>query len=151
MGKVLYDGEVIEFNDKYSHKLFKIKDLINDRDINNQVIYSSCFCCDKPESQMFPEDMKGVKFYNCNLDNCIIPDGNEVISGSVRRFKVQNDNEDWIIDRNDKLIEPINKKIFVKLGLSTDPKDIPKTKIKGCLTINKCDLIAASKRIGKEL
>jgi hypothetical protein len=150
MGKVLYDGKTIEFNDKYSQRLFKVKDLIDAKGLDGQVIYSSCFSCEEPDSPMFPEKMKGVKFYNCNLNNCLIPEGNEVIGGSQKRIIVQKDNEDWIVDESDKPVEPINKKFFIKLGLSTAPKDIPKTRIEGCLTTNKQDLIATVEQVGRE-
>jgi len=78
------------------------------------------------EKHIFPEDMQGVIFENCNLDNVYVSSLNVVLpSCSHRLIKVQNDREDWELDKASlKPVEPINKEGFEQLGLSTDPKDI---------------------------
>jgi len=123
MGKVKYNDELLEYDDKWSfqsrpNRLSEIPD--------DTVVYASNFGQEVPDTQTFPLKMKGVRFYNCILDNCIIPEGNEVVGGSQRRYKAQNDRNDWEIDKDNKAVRPINYRIFEKLGLPIpDPKDIP--------------------------
>lgn len=113
-------------SDKYSNKDFTGHDLSSNKDMNNIIIENSCFSQETPNSNIFPSDMKGTTFVDCNLDNCFIPNGNQVIRGSNKSFKCQNDGEDWVVDSNSlKPIEPINVKLFLQKGLSIDPVDIP--------------------------
>lgn len=45
------------------------------------------------------------------------------------RHKVQNDLNDWLIDKDNKPTMPVDHKLYTKLGLPIpDPKDIPATK-----------------------
>ena len=78
---------------------------------------------------IFPPLMVGVDFERCNLDNVLVAPGNTVDARSQHRLiKVQNDLEDWEIDKTTKEpIEPLNKEEFIVLGISTDPKDIQLT------------------------
>ena len=117
-------------NDKFSTKDFTgVQGIINYKDISG-VVYASCFSQEIPDIHIFPDDMIGVTFVKCNLDNVFIPAGNTIIDCSQRRFKIQTDLNDWIIGLDNKPIEPIDKKIFVKFGLPVpDPKDIPIVKV----------------------
>ena len=84
----------------YSNKDFTNRDLREVEDINGQTITGSCFSQERPNTHVFPFDMKGVTFINCNLDNCFIPAGNTVQGGSQRRFRAQDDGFDWLIDES---------------------------------------------------
>lgn len=146
MGKVLIgvlDGVPYEItcDDEYSFRDFTHRKLtdhgIIESDLSNKIIYASCFSQENPDSHIFPEDMTGVMFYNCNLDNVYIPPGNTVIGGSQRRFKVQNDLRDWEIDGTDTPKEVINKEYWISQGYSVDPKDIPATKLEKIEDIKK--------------
>jgi hypothetical protein len=107
----------------------------NQRDrLDGLTIEGSCFSQETPNSHIFPADMTGVTFISCNLDNVFIPDGNTVIQCSQKSFEIQNDLEDWIVDENDEPIEPVNKKQFERLGLSTDPADLPDEPLEKAIT-----------------
>jgi len=131
MGKTLYPtaknprGDLIEYDDRYSHKDYTTGKLYAEKNLKNLIIYNSCFSKETPDLKVFPTEMTGVTFYNCNLDNCFIPPGNTVIGGATRRFMVQNDRNDWLIDKDNKPLEPLNKTEYIKLGLNIDPKDLP--------------------------
>ena len=75
------------------------------KDMTDIEIRGSCFSQEKPDTRIFPSDMVGVTFINCNLDNCIIPEGNFIIDCSQKKFKVQSDGKDWILDENYKPVE----------------------------------------------
>ena len=113
----------------YSNKDFTNSILTKVKDLNGQVIRGSCFGKEVPDTKVFPADMRDVTFINCNLDNCLIPEGNTVIDCTTRRYKVQEDGEDWIIDKDLKPIEPVNKKAWIKLGRSIDPASIQMNKV----------------------
>lgn len=124
-------------NEKYSFKDFTHQTFLMTpvEEFNDTIIRGSCFYQEKLEDHdndlvaVFPEGMKGVTFERCNLDNVLIPKGNTVEDCcSNRRIKIQNDLEDWVIDSNGKAKEPVNKKHFTQLGISTNPSDIPKRK-----------------------
>jgi hypothetical protein len=128
MGKVQYNNEIIEFDDKFSGKVFTAPQV----DLpDNTTVYASCFYQENlPDSHVFRDDLKGCKFYNCNLDNVFIPDGNEVIGGFSRRIMVQNDLNDWELDENNEPVKPLDSEIlFEKFGLPVPkPQDIPMEK-----------------------
>ena len=68
-------------NYKYSFKDFTNKDLSTEpvEDFNDTIIKGTCFYIEgNGFSARFPTDMTGVVFDRCNLDNCIIPNGNVV-------------------------------------------------------------------------
>lgn len=98
-------------------------------DFNNKVIYSSCFMQETPDSDIFGNIIRGAVFINCNLDNVIIPEGNTIImegGGSQKRFKNQNDGNDWEIDEENKPTRPVSYKIFIKRGLAVpQPNELP--------------------------
>lgn len=123
-------------NETYSFKDFTGQSLahIPVNELTGDIV-GSCFSHETPGTIVFPTNMVAV-FKRCNLDNCIIPVGCTIesdkgIASSQRRFKVQNDLEDWEINEADEPTEPLSKKYFESLGLSTDPKDIPIEKREG--------------------
>lgn len=110
----------------YSFRDFTCRILQHEK-IEPQTIEGSCFSQETPDSRIFPENMTGVTFLRCNLDNCHIPAGNTVEGGSQRRFKVQNDREDWEIDADNNPVRPVNWKALTKQGLPVPkPEDLPK-------------------------
>lgn len=121
-----------EYNEEWSFKDFTGRTGLEVP--NDIVIYRSCFSNETLDAKVFPDDMKGVTIIYSNLDNVFIPDGNTVIDCTQNRFKVQNDKEDWILDGTDKPLEPVNKKLFEKLGLSIDPLDLPETPLEKAAT-----------------
>jgi hypothetical protein len=126
-----------DVNEKYSYKDFIGKTFldVDPSEFNNTEIIGSCFYQESsygtinPMKDVFPVGMTGVTFIKCNLDNVRIPIGNTVVGGTNKRILVQNDREDWILDENNKPIEPMDKERRLAVGLSINPKDIPKTMI----------------------
>lgn len=110
---------------------FSFKDFTGRANLNPLgVVYGSCFSQETPDSHIFPDNITGVTFIKCNLDNVFIPQGNTVIDCWQRRFKVQDDLNDWLIGTDNKPTMPFNHKIFTKLGLPMPlPKDIPPPKV----------------------
>ena len=119
-------------NEKYSYKDFMHKSFrdVSAQEFNGTVIVGSCFYQEgKPNTAIFPNGMVGVTFRNCNLDNVYIPAGNTVEGGTHKKIRVMNDLDDWILDKDLKPVEPINKEQRLEAGISIDPKDIPMEKI----------------------
>lgn len=85
-------------SEKYSKKDFTGHDLSAETDMFGIEIIGSCFSQESPNRHIFPDEMSGVNFIDCNLDNCFIPEGNTIIRGSHRFFKVQEDGQDWLVD-----------------------------------------------------
>lgn len=108
----------------YSRKDFTGRTLVEATDLNGQTIRGSCFSQEVPDSHIFPEDMTGVTFINCNLDNVFIPDGNTLQDCSNRRFEAQNDLNDWEIDHNDDPVKLVNSLILDKLGIEQPTPDL---------------------------
>lgn len=127
MGQVQVDSQNIIYDDEYS-----LRDLtgrkLTEYQLDNKVIYATCFSHEQPDSIVFSDNMVDATFVNCNLDNCFIPSGNTVIGGSQRRFKVQNDLRDWEIDEANKPVKLVNEEMWQQAGYSIDPKDIPTKK-----------------------
>ena len=92
----------------YSNKDFTGQDLSNRTDMNGLVIENSCFSQETPDREIFPKDLTGCTFIDCNLDNVFIPEGNKLENCSTRRFKAQDDGKDWIIDEDGKTIKTLN-------------------------------------------
>ena len=91
---IRYDNVDIEMSDKYSGKAYPYHDLsLKGERIKNINIYGSCYFQEWVEGDaeivkdIFPDDMTGVTFYNCNLDNIHVPIGNTVIGGSHKKIK----------------------------------------------------------------
>ena len=114
-------------NEKYSHKDFTHKILTDTapEEWNDTEVVNSCFYNETPLTKVFPDGIKGVKFIACNLDNIVIPEGCTVEGGTNKLIQVQKDGEDWILDKDLNPVEPVNKAMFVKLGLSIDPVALP--------------------------
>ena len=79
-------------NEKYSYKDFthiSFKDLSAD-EFNDSEIIGSCFYIEANDwVNTFPIDMQGVTFHRCNLDNCIIPDGNNISDDCCHRLVIE--------------------------------------------------------------
>lgn len=122
---------------KWSYKTFTNQNFFGkDADeFNGKEICASSFYNENPNSNIFPVGMKSVTFIRCNLDNLVISANNTLIDCSTRSFKVQNDLEDWIIDGGNNPIEPFTKQRFIDLGISTNPVNIPMTKLSEAVTI----------------
>lgn len=118
-------------NEKYSYKDFTRKAFleVTPKEFNDSEIVGSCFHQGKPNTKIFPDGLEGVTFIKCNLDNVLVPEECEIIGGCHRLIKEQNDLEDWIVDETLRPIEPVDKAVFAKLGLSVLPADIPGTKL----------------------
>lgn len=139
MGKINYPlfGE-ITFNDKYSNKDFTGKILLESIDLEDTIIYGSCFSQETPFTRVFPDNIKHITFYNCNLDNVlIVKPGWITIGCSELSFRVQNDLRDWEIDGAGKPIKVLNEKYWINEGLSVDPNDIPAVKINNITEIRR--------------
>jgi len=130
-------------NKKYSFKSFTNQTFtgVDPAEFNNSEIARSCFYQEgAPDKHVFPDNIQGVTFRECNLDNVYLPPGNIIIGGSHDKIMVQNDLEDWIVDDSLKPIQPVNDSAFDELGISKDPKDIPTKKKEQPITIEKFDL-----------
>jgi len=110
---ILYDGVNYECCDNYSGADFTGSSLSDHAGMDGKVIYGSCFSQEVPDSHIFPDDMQGVLFLNCNLDNVFVPEGNFIRGGSRRRFKVQEDGYDWYVDENNQPTVMKSKPIVV--------------------------------------
>lgn len=124
---IKYDNEDIKMHEELSSKDFTEKAFVDIPDGTN--VYMSCFSCETPDSPIFRADMTGVTFYNCNLDNCLIPDGNTVVGGSIERFMVQNDMRDWKVDEEGAPVKVVNEEFYIAQCVSVDKKDIPSKKV----------------------
>lgn len=126
-----------KLNEKYSYRDLskRCKDCdfskVPIEEINDTEIIGSGFGKGIPwDSSMFPEGMKGVTFIRCNLDNCVVPEGNTIGQGCTNKHHmVMNDGENWIVDKDLKPIEPLKAYRFDKYSLSKDPADIPLNKL----------------------
>lgn len=136
--KIQINDRFVDCSDDFSQKNFTGRSV----DVSDgATVYGSCFSQETPDAEVFRSDMKNVTFINCNLDNVFIPDNNTIIGGSMRRFKAQNDLNDWLIDDTDKPTLPLNHKAFTKFDLPMpDPLDIPAQK-----QINPIDLLQVAK------
>jgi hypothetical protein len=90
----------------YSNKDFSGRNLSDRTDMDGLVIENTCFANETPKAKIFPENMTGVTFVSCNLDNVFIPSGNLMISCSMRCIGVQPDGSDWLLDPD--TLEPIS-------------------------------------------
>lgn len=112
---------------KYDDKDCTGWDLSDRTDMNGLTIHGLCLSNETPNAKVLPPDLKGVTFERCNLDNVFVPAGNILKDCSNRLFQVQNDGEDWHIDPKTLLpTMPINSHLFLNIGLSIDPLNIPK-------------------------
>jgi hypothetical protein len=83
-------------NEKYSHKDFSGKSLIDvdPKELNDTEIHGSCFAQEVPFGKqaefvrVFPEEMTGVTFVGCNLDNVLVPEGCKAIDGTHKLLEI---------------------------------------------------------------
>ena len=121
----IYNQTEYNLNDDYSFQDFTGRSNLE----VSGIVYGSCFSQEITDNHIFPDDMTGVIFIKCNLDNVFIPAGNIVIDCSQRRFFVQNDKNDWLINEKNEPIMPVNHKYFTKFNLPMPlPEDIPQIK-----------------------
>jgi hypothetical protein len=132
-------------NPKYSFEDFTNKKLSDVTDINNSVIIGSCFYQETdiqqedPCVEVFPSNMTGVTFIECNLDNVYIPPGNIVDpSCSCKRIKRQNDGELWILDGALKPIKPLHRERLLEIGENVLPEGLPREPLSGEALQRRC-------------
>ena len=118
-------------NGKYSYKDFLNKKFTDTpaEEWNDTEVIGTCFAQEKPKTKVFPDEIKGVTFTKCNLDNCIVPETCTINGGTHKWIGVQNDLEDWILDESLNPVEPVDKARFVRLGLSISPLAISASKL----------------------
>ena len=80
------------------------------------IIVGACLSCETPDSLIFPDGMKGVRFLRCNLDNVLIPPGNPELGQNtgttMRRFKfnpADPERRDWAVDKKGKFLAPLSE------------------------------------------
>ena len=111
---------------EYSHKDFTGRNLTECDFSGVEIICGSCFSQENPDTVVFPDNMAGVTFRNCNLMNVFIPQGNTVINCQTDRFKVQNDLNDWLIDEKNVPLTVVDYIHFYKNKIPhPNPMDIP--------------------------
>ena len=97
-------------NEKYSYK-----DLVDQNfttvdapEFNNsEIVGSNFFQYNAPRSNVFPSDMTGVTFKNCNLDNCNIPAGNTLEKCTNLHIKII-DEIACIVNESEEKIETLD-------------------------------------------
>lgn len=133
-------------NEKYSYRDLSIRTMdsreIPVEELNNTTIKGSGFGRRVPYGDCFPKDMTGVVFIDCNLDNCVAPEGNTVIGGTNKQHAVMNDGENWIVDKDLKPVEPLKPYRFDAYNLSKDPADIPLVPLKESVTTTASKAVA---------
>lgn len=139
---ILYNGSQIEMSEEFSFKDFTRHHVLIDIPDGTNV-YASCFSKEEPDFTLFRPNMRNVTFYNCNMDNVRVPqpNNNQIIGGSNRRYKVQNDLNDWEIDITGQPTSPVDWKVYVKFGLPIpSPATIPLQRV-----AERVDLMAIAK------
>lgn len=106
--QIVYNNITYECSEDYSSWDATGHDLSSEQGMSGIVIFSSCFSHEQVDSHCFPEDMTGTTFIKCNLDNCYIPSGNTILDCSTRRFKAQEDGQDWLVDEFNNPIKLLN-------------------------------------------
>lgn len=119
-------------NMKYSYGSFAGKSFTAAAagEFNGQVIYKSVFAQENPDTPVFPPGVSGLLLVCVNVDNVLIPAGVTVNNrggacGSSRRYKVQNDGRDWIVDGSNRPVRLVNEESEQASGRSIDKADIP--------------------------
>lgn len=139
------DGVVYDCDDELSFKVFTNFNFSGlKQDFSGKTICGSTFTQELPDSVVFPEKTEKLRLVYCHIENVVLPEGTVVVNpdcGGVpcwtEPFKVQNDLEDWKIDERGDPVEPVRKEEFQKLGISTDPEDIPREKLEEPITERK--------------
>ena len=107
---------------------------------NNSTIVGSCFYVEGEPQKICPDDVVGVVFSACNLDNRILPAGASMMAkgheksrglpNCRNRIKKQNDLMDWQCKwADDSPVMPQDIKQRKIRGLSFDPKDLPEKEL----------------------
>ncbi|MFH1353994.1 MAG: hypothetical protein ABIH36_01780 [bacterium] len=118
-------------NEKYSYRDFTHQSFsdVPAAEFNDTTIIGTSFYQENdPYKKIFPDDIKGVIFKRCNLDNVYIPEGNIIEGGTHKQLQLQNDLDEWLVDRDLNPIEPMNKEERLAAGVSINPQDIPRHK-----------------------
>lgn len=125
-----------DLNKEYSYKDFTAKDLTktDPKTWNDTEVIGSCFHQHTPKTVVFPTGITGVTFTRCNLDNVVVPKECTINGGCHRWIAVQKDGEDWVLDENLNPVEPLNKALFTKLGLSTSAAALPVSEVSVSVT-----------------
>lgn len=110
---------LVEFSDEWSFKDFTGRPM-KDADMHDCIVCGSCFSQEIPDSEVFGEKVQNVTFINCNLDNVLIPDTCRIFGGSQRRFLVQEDGKDWIVDENNQPLELLNSALMIVAPLPVE-------------------------------
>jgi len=103
-------------------------------EFSGKIISGSCFYQQytpdgkEPPFEIFPPTVKDVTFVRCNLDNVKLPEGTKIIECTNKIIKVQKDLDDWICNEEGNPIEPLNKELRIKAGISISPDSIPNEK-----------------------
>lgn len=130
-GQVEWNNQTLAYSDEFSFKNYA--DRMEVSFPRGTTVYASVFYRESPDSNVFLSTMTGVTFVECNLDNVVLPVGNElknVYRPSKRRFFVQNDWRDWILNDSNEPVELIDKDYWLELEYSTRPADIPTRRIR---------------------
>ena len=78
-------------------------------EFSGTTIRGSCLSCEVPDTPVFPAGTKALTFDSCNLDNVLLPPGSVVLDNcSARRFLVQPDGEDWLVDADNRPLRPLS-------------------------------------------
>lgn len=138
MGRVQYadvsgkNQRVFDYDHELSFKNFagwNFKDR-PEYDFTDKVIYSSVFTMNDPDTDSLPTKIAGATFVKCHLHNVVIPNNVTLVDCITTRCKQQNDLNMWEVNALNIPIAPLNKHIFVKLGLPIpNPADIPTRRV----------------------
>lgn len=136
---VFYSFAANKVNKKYSYGTFKRQSflLTPAKDFDSTDIVGSSFYQTEPYTNVFPDNIKAVRFIRCNMDNCVIPSGATVIGGTNKHFKTMNDQEYWIVDTEMKPIAPRDVDRFIVSKVSVSPDSIPKSPLAEPITYTK--------------
>jgi hypothetical protein len=96
-------------------------------ELNGTFIQGSSFYQTIPYTSVFPALNGGsCDLANCNVDNCILPDGYTISGTSTnKQFEIKKDRELWIVDSDLNPISPLYPDRFDAAGISKNPNDIP--------------------------
>lgn len=76
-------------------------------EFSGKTIRGTCFSQERPDTVVFPEGVSDCTLLACNLDNVLVPAGFSVVGCSRRRFLVQPDGLDWIVDNDNQPVSPL--------------------------------------------
>lgn len=90
---------ILDYDEEWSLQDFTNQDL-SGADMSGKVIYGSDFSHSVLDSHPFPPSLSGASFYRCNLDNCVVPNGNAIDADSSRRRILSLSDGDFLLDGN---------------------------------------------------